>query len=293
MQESSDSESDDEHAYAVNSGHSCPKVNIKVGGCQFKTTIDTGASVNVMDQSTFAKLNNVQLSKAKIKAFLYDSREPVEFIGKFDATVETKQRITVATFYVTKTASSGNLLSSDTLQELNLISLHLNKLAVTNNVKDANLKEILDQHAEVFEGLGNLKGQTVHLNIDKEVTPRAQPQRRILYHIRENVRDALNELESSDVIERVPENEGTPWVSPIIAVPKKDVGIRICVNMRQASEAITRIRHPISTVDDKSFKLNSAIHFLKLDLSQAYHQLELDESSRYITTFLMNFGIND
>ena len=184
MQESSDSESDDEYVYAVNSGHSCPKVNIKVGGCQFKTTIDTGASVNVMDQSTFTKLNNVQLSKAKIKAFLYDSREPVEFIGKFDATVETKQRITVATFYVTKTASSGNLLSSDTLQELNLISLHLNKLAVTNNVKDANLQEILDQHAEVFEGLGKLKGQTVHLNIDKEVTPRAQPQGRILYHIR-------------------------------------------------------------------------------------------------------------
>ena len=50
MQESSDSESDEGYVYAVNSGNSCPKVNIKIGGCQFKTTIDTGASVNVMDQ---------------------------------------------------------------------------------------------------------------------------------------------------------------------------------------------------------------------------------------------------
>ena len=98
-------------------------------------------------------------------------------------------------------------------------------------------------------------------------------------------------MESSDVIERVPENEGTPWVSPIIAVPKKDGGVRICVDMRQANEAITRIRHPIPTVDDISFKLNGATHFSKLDLSQAYHQLELDEASRYITTFSTNFGL--
>ena len=130
MQESSSSESDDGYLYAVNSSSSkCPKVNITVCGYQFKTTLDTGASVNLMDQSTFAKLHNVQLSKTKIKAFPYDSREPVEFIGKFDATVETKRRIAVATFYVTKTANSRNLLSSDTAQELNLISLHVNKVA--------------------------------------------------------------------------------------------------------------------------------------------------------------------
>ena len=154
-----------------------------------------------MDQSTFAKLHNVQLSKTKIKAFPYDSREPVEFIGKFDATVETKRRIAVATFYVTKTANSGNLLSSDTAQESNLISLHVNTIAIADTVKDLNLKEILDKHAKVFEGLGKLKGQTVQLNIDKDVAPKAQPQRRIPYHIRKKVKDALNESESSDVIE--------------------------------------------------------------------------------------------
>lgn len=55
--------------------------------------------------------------------------------------------------------------------------------------------------------------------------------------------------------------------------------------MRLANLAIKRVRHPIPTVEDISFELNGAKYFSKLDLLQAYHQLELDESSRYITTF--------
>ncbi len=61
--------------------------------------------------------------------------------------------------------------------------------------------------------------------------------------------------------------------------------------MRLANEAMTRIRYPIPTVDDISFKLNGATHFSRLDRSQAYHQLELDEASRYITTFSTHLGL--
>ena len=38
-----------------------------------------------------------------------------------------------------------------------------------------------------------------------------------------------------------------------------------------------------------SFELNGAQHFSKLDFSQAYRQLELEEESRYITTFSTHF----
>ena len=146
----------------------------------------------------------------------------------------------------------------------------------------------MNKHAN---GLGKLKGDKIKLNIDKEHTPKAQPQRRILFHIRADIQRALEELEQQDIIERVPENQPTPWVSPIVAVPKKDGGVRICVDMRLANEAIKRVRHPIPTVDDVSFELNGAQYFSKLDLSQAYHQLELEEASRYITTFSTHIGL--
>ncbi|CAB4036105.1 Retrovirus-related Pol poly from transposon [Paramuricea clavata] len=41
----------------------------------------------------------------------------------------------------------------------------------------------------------------------------------------------------------------------------------------------------------KRFALNGAKFFSKHDLSQAYHQLELDEQSRYITTFSTHVGL--
>ena len=89
----------------------------------------------------------------------------------------------------------------------------------------------------------------------------------------------------------MPENEAIPWVSPIVAVPKKDGQVRICVDMRLANEAIRRVRLPIPTVNDVSFALNGVKFFSKLDLSQAYHQIELDEQSRYITTFSTHVGL--
>jgi hypothetical protein len=63
--------------------------------------------------------------------------------------------------------------------------------------------------------------------------------------------------------------------------------------MRQANEAIKRVRHPIPTVDDVRFELSGAKYFSKLDLSQAYHvhQLELDPKSRHITTVSTHIGL--
>jgi hypothetical protein len=131
-----------------------------------------------------------------------------------------------------------------------------------------------------------LKEEKVKLDIDKTKIPKAQPQTRIPYHIREKVKNAIIELENQNVIEKVPENKAAPLVSPILAVPKKADGqVRICVDMRLANEAIRRVRHPIQTVNDVSFSLNGAKFFSKPDLSQAYQQLKLDEQSRYITTF--------
>ena len=95
-----------------------------------------------------------------------------------------------------------------------------------------------------------MKGAKNTLSIDVAITPKVQPQWWIPYHVRPMVEVALAQLEKEDVIERVLEKEGAPWVSPIIVVPRKDGGFRICVDMRAANEAIQRVRHAIPTVVD-------------------------------------------
>ena len=49
--------------------------------------------------------------------------------------------------------------------------------------------------------------------------------------------------------------------------------------------AIKREKHIMPTLDDLNSDLNGSTVFSKLDLSNAYHQLEHDDASRQVTTF--------
>eukprot|EP00794_Sanderia_malayensis_P006390 gene6390-biopygen4719 len=113
---------------------------------------------------------------------------PVDFIRKFDALVKTKKQFTIATFYVTKDHDSGCLLSAESAQDLKLITIHLNKVTTPDkrempptdiNTTDKQLCDILNKYGKVFTGIGKLKDHHITLNIDKEVIPVAQPQRKI------------------------------------------------------------------------------------------------------------------
>ena len=86
-------------------------------------------------------------------------------------------------------------------------------------------------------------------------------------------------------------DQPTPWISPIVCTPKNDGGTRICVDMRAANQAIKRERHIMPTLCDFRAEMNGSKYFSKIDLKQAYHQLELKEESRYITTFSTHEGL--
>ncbi|XP_045170892.2 uncharacterized protein K02A2.6-like [Mercenaria mercenaria] len=137
-----------------------------------------------------------------------------------------------------------------------------------------------------------MKDTEVKLYVDKNVQPVTQPHRRIPFHLRKQVEDELQRLEKLDIIEKV--YGPTDWVSPIVVAPKpksKTNQIRICVDMRLPNQAIKRTRHIIPTIDDMIVDLSGAKVFSKLDLNQGYHQLELSEQSRNITTFTTHIGL--
>ena len=86
------------------------------------------------------------------------------------------------------------------------------------------------------------------------MSPVAQKARRIPFHLRKKVEQELNNLEQQGIIEKV--NGPTPWVSPLVVIPKKNGDVRLCVDMRMANKAIERECHPAPTVDDLIHTLN-------------------------------------
>lgn len=61
--------------------------------------------------------------------------------------------------------------------------------------------------------------------------------------------------------------------------------------MKMPNKAIMRERHLTPTVDEIITQLNGSKMFSKIDLKDGYHQLTLDQDSRYITTFSTHIGL--
>ena len=128
--------------------------------------------------------------------------------------------------------------------------------------------------ADIFTVVGLLKDYKLKLHIVENVTPVAQPLRRLPFGLRDKVDNKLDELLEMGIIEEVPETTPTRWVSPLIVVPKADgKDIRVCADTRRANEAIFRERHPIPTIEEVLYDLNGVTVFSKIDLKWGFHQV--------------------
>jgi hypothetical protein len=79
----------------------------------------------------------------------------------------------------------------------------------------------------VFEGVGKLKDFQQTLHVDLKIHPVAQESLRVPYHVCRKVEAKLDELQRLDIIE--PVTGPTPWVSPLVVVPKPNGEVRIYV----------------------------------------------------------------
>ena len=105
------------------------------------------------------------------------------------------------------------------------------------------------------------------------------------------MKEQLQKLGEAGVVESVPDDEPTTWISPLVTQPKKAFGERrICVDMGKPNEAMLREKRKFPTVENILQELNSAVKFCKLDLNDGYHQLELDVGSRRLITFSTPWG---
>ncbi len=131
--------------------------------------------------------------------------------------------------------------------------------------------------------MGKLKGREVKLEVDQNITPVAQRARRIPHSMKSKVNAKLKEMLEEDIIEKA---EGaTPWLSPLIAIPKKSGDVRLVLDMRIPNQALKRRRVQMPTVDDILQQMQGATVFTEVDLSQGYLQIPLAPESRYITAF--------
>ena len=158
----------------------------------------------------------------------------------------------------------------------------MNKTTVHSIGNDIN--GIVGRIPKLFSVVGKLSGYQIKLHINREVTPIAQKPRRIPFPLKDKVQRKIDELLNLDISEKV--SGPITWVSLAVIAPKPNKDdVRICVDMRSVNETIQREKLPIPTVDEVLEEMNGNTGFSKLDMNMGFHQIELEEGSRDITTF--------
>lgn len=293
----SSDDSSDEFVYATGTPSATfqiarPKISVNIANYKLSVMIDSGASINIIDSKDYTQLTKhnkkIKLKSTSTKIYAYGAAQPLPLLGKFDALTDSMTNTTVATFYVAS-GNYGSLLGHQTAVELGLIKL--DPTICTLERAPEFLMKLQSDYQDIFQGIGKLKDFQFEIHVDPNIQPVAQPPRRVPFHIRKQVESELEKLEAQGIIETV--NEPTPWVSPVVAVPKvhNPEEIRLCVDLRQPNRAVQRQRHPTPTIDEVTSDLNGATVFSKLDLRAGYHQIELKPESRYLTTFATHKGL--
>ena len=108
--------------------------------------------------------------------------------------------------------------------------------------------------------------------------------------MRTKVEQELERLTKEGIIELVQYAE---WAAPIVPVLKSDkTSVRICGDFKLTVNQASKLdRYPIPKVEDLFATLAGGKSFTKLDLSQAYQQIELEETSKNYVVINTNKGL--
>ena len=157
------------------------------------------------------------------------------------------------------------------------------------------IKSLLEEYADVFDDreVTPMTGAPMHVHLRKDDPlyhpTRCLTARLIPTHYKEAAAETIELFIRSGVIEKV---EGpTDWISPAFFVPKPNGKVRLVVDYTGINRFIRRPVHPFPCPRDIiRGVLPESSYFIKLDATQGYYQIPLDEASKDLTTFLLPTG---
>ena len=97
------------------------------------------------------------------------------------------------------------------------------------------------------------------------------PTRRVPEHHRGKVEHQINDLLEQGIITQ----SSSPWMAPVVFVPKKSGDLRICIDYQQLNKQTTKDAYPLALPDEVQDRLAGSTIFSTLDLHSGYWQLSV------------------
>ena len=152
------------------------------------------------------------------------------------------------------------------------------KLGGVRNVReDSGLKSFLDKYSSVFKDeleTPGLQGQDSRGSECATKVARSVP-----YSMKCLVDQEIDRLVEEGILEPVTVAE---WAAPVVPVLKSDKkSVRLCGDFKMTVNQASKLdRYPIPKIEDLLARLAGGKKFTKLDMSQVYQQILLEEDSK-------------
>lgn len=258
---------------------------MKIEGIKFKVKLDTGADVNIMPYEKFQRLEcsyRVRKTDYILKAFEGAVAKP---IGIVNLSVRYKDKCNFEDFVIVKGANQ-RLLGERTCVHLGLIK-RINKV---NVCIDERKEMFVNENIDIFKGSGRLP-RKCEIVTTREFEPICHPPSKIPFAIRQPLRDELNRLVKRKAIEKVDIIDSRASINRIVIVEKSNGKIRLCLDPSDLNKYTVRKPRVSETIEEICAKFLNKKIFSVFDLSEGYHQIEIDEGSSWKCCFATPFGM--
>ena len=246
---------------------------------QLSFTVDTASSVSIISEETYTKhFKSVLLrdSKAKLRGYTGHSIELVReitVIAKYNG----------QEFQLPLLVAEGKRTSLFGRNWMERIRLNWEEILHIERKGGNSLERLLKQYKTVFaDGYGEMTPFKPHITLKDDVAPIFHKARPVPYSLREKVDKELDKQVGAGILKKVERSE---WASPVVIVPKPDGSVRICSDYKVSiNKVVEDTPYPLPTADDIFSTLAGGQAFTKIDLSNAFNQLKVDDSSsQYLT----------
>ncbi len=259
-------------------------VTMSVNGQQIPMEVDTGASVSVISTTTQAKYfpkGILDKTSAILTAYTGDQ---IPVVGVMKVEVSYGEQRAKLSLYVVE-GQGPSLMGRDWIRSIRLDWRSIGMASLSSKTE-----ALLERYVEVFEeGLGPMNTFEASLSVKPGCKPRFHKARPVPFALKPAIERELDRLEEAGIIQKVAHSQ---WAAPIVPVPKGDGKIRLCGDYKVTVNPELDIdQYPLPKPDELFAKLAGGRKFSKIDLTNAYQQMKLEESSREFVTINTHRGL--
>ncbi|XP_062710183.1 uncharacterized protein K02A2.6-like [Aedes albopictus] len=246
-------------------------VKIEINGSRATLQLDCASDITIISKRTWTSVGKPVINPSEVDAVSV-SGDSIGILGEFNAEITVQDVTKSGRIFVTSNPDL-NVLGIETIDQFDLWSVPF--CSLVNNIQqnlNATMQKLQAKIPKVIQS-------TFGCCSKSKVTLYPKPDTRPVYCLKVPVAYATLPKFSD-------------WAAPIVVIRKSNVSVRICGdNPTGLNDALESDRHPLPHSDDIFAELAGCRYFSCIDLSDAYPQVEVEESSRRLPTISTHKGL--